>query len=140
MEIRNPTETRVATIQRDANGVIVISMKDCGMVDEFDMMDVNLVIRHFSGNHPALKLVITAADFDMTRKAKEIAEKGDSPEKTKARAIVVSNTLKASIMNFLKAFGGKSYPQQFFRDRDEAYQWLLGFRDDPAGDAAQQSG
>lgn len=124
----NPTETRIASIYRDENEVITITMKECGEIDEFDVMDLNLVIRQKSEQKPALKMVIILCDFDLTKKAKEMASKEDNLSKTKARAIVVSNILKASIFNFLKQFSEKSYPQQFFKNQDEAYQWLLSLK------------
>src|SRR5688572_17181557 len=97
MKESNPTETRAATIFEDEQGVIIITFKDCGEIDEFDMTDLNLVVRNKSRNKPALKLVIATGNWDMTKKAKEVAEKGDSLTKTRARAIVVSNNIKASL-------------------------------------------
>jgi hypothetical protein len=125
------TETRIASVYRDENGVIVIDMKDCGLIDEYDVTDLNLVIRQKCGDTPSLKLVLATGDWDMTRKAKEIAEKEDNLSKTKARAIVVSNNLKASLYNFLKTFSDNSYPQQFFNNREAAYEWLMTFNKPP---------
>lgn len=121
----NPTETRIASVFLDENGVICTTMKDCGLVDEFDVMDLNLVIRHKANGKDCLKLLIATGDWDMSKKAKEMALREDNISKTKARAIVVSNKLKASLFNFLKQFQNRTYPQQFFENRDEAYRWLL---------------
>jgi hypothetical protein len=134
MEKSNPTEIRIASVFKDGNGVIITTMKDCGEIDEYDVMDLNLVIRTKAENQAALKLLIATGNWDMSKKAKEMAEKEDNISKTKARAIVVSNTVKASALNFLKQFDGKSYPQQFFTDRDEAYKWLLSLREKPLGE------
>jgi hypothetical protein len=128
------TETRIASVYRDENGVIVIDMKDCGLIDEYDVMDLNLVIRQKCANRPSLKLVVATGDWDMTKKAKEIAEKEDNLSQTKARAVVVSNNIKASILNFLKTFSDKSYPQQFFNNRESAYEWLLGYKEKGLGE------
>jgi hypothetical protein len=130
MDIPNIVETRVATLLRDQNLVITITMKNCGMIDEYDIVDLHLAIRHLSEHKAVLKLSILTADWDMTPKAKKQVEKEDSITKTKARAIVVSNQLKASLMNFLRQFSSKSYPQQFFSNRDEAYKWLVSFKED----------
>jgi hypothetical protein len=129
MRIENRTETRIASVYRDENGVIVIDMKDCGLIDEYDITDLNLVIRQTAQGKKSLKLVLATGDWDMTKKAKEMAEKEDNISMTRARAIVVSNNLKASLFNFLKTFSDKKYPQQFFNNREEAYGWLLTFRE-----------
>jgi hypothetical protein len=128
MSDANPTEIRIASVFKDENDIIIITMKDCGMIDEYDVMDLNLVLRHKADNQPALKLYITTGDWEMTKKGKEMAEKEDNISRTRARALVVSNSLKASAMNFLQSFSGKSYPQQFFSTREEAYAWLLSMR------------
>jgi hypothetical protein len=91
-------------------------------------MDLNLVIRNKAGGKPALKFLIALGDWEMTKKAKEMALREDNTSHTKARAILVSGSVKASVLNFLKQFNEKSYPQQFFNDKDSAYQWLLGKR------------
>jgi len=122
----NPVETRVASVFRDEAGVIIVTLKDCGLVDEFDIMDLNLVIRHLAQHKMALKLLIISEDFEMSKEAKLMAEKEDNISKTIARAIVVSNKLKASLYNFLMQFGKtRKYPQQFFNNETEAYDWLL---------------
>ncbi|MCC6370067.1 MAG: hypothetical protein IT236_03575 [Bacteroidia bacterium] len=122
----NPVETRVARVFRDEAGVISVTLKDCGLVDEFDIMDLNLVIRHLAQHKMALKLLIISDDFEMSKEAKLMAEKEDNISKTIARAIVVSNKLKASLFNFFMQFGKtRNYPQQFFNNETEAYDWLL---------------
>jgi len=121
----NLVELRIASVIKDKNGIICITMKDCGVVDEYDVMDLNLVIRHAANNAPSLKLLIATGDWEMSKKAKIMAEKEDNISKTIARAIVVSNTIKASLFNFMKKFSKKSYPQQFFNSREEAYDWLM---------------
>jgi hypothetical protein len=126
--MKEESDLRIAKVSMDDNDIIVVTMKDCELVDEYDVMDLNLVIRHKAAGIPRLKLVIAHADFDLTKKAKEMAEKEDRLSQTKARAIVVSNGLKASLMNFFKAFSDRGYPVQFFKDRDEAYKWLLTLR------------
>lgn len=123
--LSEPVQTRIASVFTDENGIIVISMKDCGTIDEYDVMDLNLVIRSQANQIDALKLVIATGNWDMTTKAKEMAKKEDNLSKTKARAVVVSNSIKASLRNFLKSFSNKNYPLQFFTNRDEAHKWLL---------------
>lgn len=122
------TETRIATVFMDEAGILVITMKDCGAVDEFDVVDLNLVIRHKAEQKAVLKLVIALADFDLTKKAKVMATKEDNLSVTKARAIVVSNRIKASVFNFFRQFSKKEYPQQFFKNKEDAYEWLLSLK------------
>jgi hypothetical protein len=130
----NPTEIRIASVFRDENGIIIVTMKDCGTIDEYDVVDLNLVIRHKAQNQAALKLIVATGSWDMTKKAKAMSQKEDNISRTRARAIVVSNSIKASLMNFLKSFNDKEYPQQFFIDKQAAYNWLLTFREGLARD------
>lgn len=124
----NPTETRIASVYKDENEIIIITMKDCGLIDEFDIMDLNLVIRHKSENKPALKLLVSISNIDLSKKAKLMAKKEENLSITKARAIVVSNFIKSSLLNFLKQFSKKGYPQQFFKNKEEAYAWLMSLK------------
>lgn len=127
--LENPIETRIATLYKDENEIITINLKSCEDVDEFDVVDFNLVIRQMSAHKPVLKLVITNSKFDLTKKAKEMALKEENLSPTKARAIVVSNSIKASFKNFLHQFDLKSYPQQYFTSKKLAYEWLLNLNE-----------
>lgn len=128
MLIGKATETRIATVETDELGVIITTMKDCGLVDEFDVVDLNLVVRHMAEGIPRLKLLIATADFDMSKKARDMVKKEDHLSQTRARAIVVNGRLRASVSNFFDQFRDRPYPQQFFRDRQEAYEWLVGLK------------
>jgi hypothetical protein len=134
MVTSNPTEIRIASVFRDENGIIIITMKECGEVDEFDVVDLNLVIRHKAQNQAALKLLVATVNWNMTKKARAMSENEDNISRTRARAIVVSNSVKVSFMNFLKSFNDKEYPQQFFIDKEAAYSWLLTFKEGMARD------
>jgi hypothetical protein len=125
MEKARPIETRIATVFVDENRVMTITMKDCGLVDEYDVVDLNLVIRHLANEEAVLKLIIATAGFDLSKKARQMAKREDHLSKTRARAIVVSNTVKASLLNFMKQFADRTYPQRFFSNREEAHAWLL---------------
>jgi hypothetical protein len=122
------TETRTATISKDEHGIIIITMKDCGKVDEYDVVDFNLVLRHITEGRPALKLIDTRASWSMDKKAKERAKLENSSKNTIARAVVVSNFLKAQLFKFLHDLGKKDVPQEFFTNKEEAHKWLLKFK------------
>jgi hypothetical protein len=124
----NPTETRAASIFKDENDILVITMKDCGKMDEYDVIDVNLVLRHVSGDKPAYKLLDARANWSMDKKAKERAKLENTITKTSARAIIVSNVVKATLFEFLQSFSKFDYPQKTFSDKDEAYAWLLALK------------
>ena len=125
MPSTNPVETRIATILKDKNGILIITMKNCGLVDEFDVIDINLVLRHLSEKNPSYKLLDARAEWRMDAKAKDRANLEDSTSKTRARAVVVSGIVKATLIKFLQSFSKKDYPQKTFTDWDEAYEWLL---------------
>ncbi len=128
MSNNTPTETRTASILMDENGIVLITMKNCGRVDEYDVVDFNLVLRHITEGKPALKLFDARARWSMDRKAKERAKLENTPEITQARAVIVSNFMKATLFRFLNELGKKNIPQEFFTDKDEAYKWLLNFK------------
>lgn len=124
----NTVNTRVANITKDEKGIIIITMIDAVDVDHEDVLDVNLVMRHLSNDEPALKLFDSRANWKISATAEKEAMKQDSVSKTKARAIVVSNSLKANVLSFIKQFEKRGYPQQYFSNYEEAYQWLLSFK------------
>jgi len=118
-------ETRIATLTLDKNEILIISMKNCGKVDEYDVVDINLVIRHLSNAKPTLKLLDARANWNMSRDAKVRARVGEQGNITRARAIVVSTKIKVGLFSFLQEFSKKEYPQRFFNNYEEAYEWLL---------------
>lgn len=125
MDHKTVTDTRIASISKDENDVITITMKDCGRIDEYDVVDLNLVLRHITGGRPALKLVDTRSNWSMDRKAKERSKLENNAQHTIARAIVVSNFIKATLFRYLHELGKKDVPQAFFTNKEEAYKWLL---------------
>lgn len=122
------SDTRVAKVYKDANEIVVILMKNAGLVNEEDIIELNLVIRNHAEKKAIYKLLDARANFDFDKKAKSLTEKEERISKTKARAIIVSSSMKASLQNFLKEFSHNKYPQQFFTDYNEAYHWLLNLK------------
>ena len=125
MANQNPTELEFATVFKDKNGIIIITMKDYKILDQYDVLNINLAIRHKTEGKPALKLLDARGNWGMDKKAKERAKLESSASVTKARAIVVSNFIKATLLKFLQSFNKQGYPQKVFTDWDEAYEWLL---------------
>lgn len=122
----NPTELDFATVFKDKNDIIIITMKDYRKLDQYDVININLAIRHKTEGKPALKLLDARANWSMDKKAKERAKLESAASVTKARAIVVSNFIKAGLFKFLQGFNKQGYPQEIFTEWDEAYEWLLG--------------
>lgn len=125
----NPTELEFATVFKDKNGIIIITMKDYRKLDQYDVININLAVRHKTGLTPALKLFDARASWSMDKKAKERAKIETSASVTKARAIVVANSIKAALFKFLQSFNKQGYPQQIFTDWDEAYEWLISMKE-----------
>lgn len=124
----NPTELEFATVFKDKNGIIIITMKDYRKLDQFDVININLAVRHKTEGKPALKLLDARANWSMDKKAKERAKLESAASVTKARAIVVSNSVKAALLKFLHSFNKQGYPQEIFSDLEEAYKWLLSMK------------
>jgi hypothetical protein len=125
MTTDNLSELDFATVFRDENGVIIITMKDHKKLDEYDVINVNLAIRHKTQGEPALKLFDSRANWSMNKAAKARAKMEHNSNATIARAVVVSNLVTAALMRFLQSFGTYNYPQKIFSDYEEAYNWLL---------------
>ena len=101
MANKNPTELEFATVFKDKNGIIIITMKDYRKLDQYDVININLAIRHKANGMPALKLFDARAKWSMDKKAKERAKLEQDSSVTKARAIVVSNLVTATLLKFL---------------------------------------
>lgn len=67
----NPTELEFATVFKDKNGIIIITMKDYRKLDQYDVININLAIRHKTDGKSALKLLNARASWSMDKKAKE---------------------------------------------------------------------
>lgn len=124
----NPTELDFATVFKDKNGIIIITMKDHRKLDQYDVININLAIRHKTDGKPTLKLLDSRANWSMDKKAKERAKLEHAASMTRARAIVVSSLIQATLFKFLQGFDKQGYPQQIFTNWDEAYEWLLEFK------------
>ncbi len=117
--------TRVADVSLESDGVILITVKNSVDVDEYDVIDLSLIIKHLSKNEPALKLVDSRCTWSISPAAKKKAMLEFSDKNTLARAVVVSNSLKSGVLSFIKKFESKKFPQKYFAEIDEARAWLL---------------
>jgi hypothetical protein len=107
--------TRIAEVSIDDDEIILLEMFDAADIDEFDILDLNLIVRHLSNNKPALKLVDSRNSWSISIKAKKVAEKTTALNKTTARAIVVSNKLKSGVLSFIKKFESKNIRKNISR-------------------------
>lgn len=129
MNIPHKISTRIAEISIDDDGIILVVVFDSVDIDEFDVLDLNLTIRHLSKNNSALKLIDLRNDWTISSKAKKLATRETKLNKTKARAVVVSNKLKSGVLSFIKKFESTNYPQKYFTDIYEARAWLLTLKE-----------
>jgi len=119
------TKLDFADVKRDENDIIIISMKDHKQLDEFDVININLLVRFHAKGESLCKLLDARADWSMSSKAKKQAKLEQKNSLTRARAIVVSHSTRAALLNFLQYFSKFDYPQKIFSDYEAAYQWLL---------------
>lgn len=129
MPLTRKISTRIADISLDNDGVITITMKDEDCVDEYDILDINLIIRHLSNHQPALKLFDSRSNWRISPKAQKLALQNSILSETKARAVVVSSKLNQHISSFIRQFENHTYPQKYFTDLQEAKEWLLQFKE-----------
>ena len=117
-------ETRIAKVWLDNQNILTIELIETNNVDEFDIQNLNLVIRDISNNKPVLKLVDSRCSWKISTKGRAKALEEDLLNKTIARAVVVSSTIKSTLFSFIKKFENTNYPQQYFTTIHEARQWL----------------
>lgn len=120
--------TRVADVSLEDDGIVLVTVKNSADVDEYDVLDLNLIIRHLSKDKPVLKLVDSRNSWSISPSAKRKAMSEFSDKNTLARAVVVSNTLKSGVLSFIKKFESKKFPQKYFTDIVEARDWLLSIK------------
>jgi hypothetical protein len=125
MLVSNPTDLEFATVFKDERGVVITTMKNYGKLDRLDVININLTIKHLSENKPSLRLLDARSNWSLDKSAKEQAKIEQAAGLTKARAIVVSSTIQATMMKFLQSFSKYNYPQEIFTNYDKAYTWLL---------------
>lgn len=121
-------ETRVAKVWLDEQDIVTIQFIETNNVDEFDIQNLNLVVRNLSNDKPVLKLVDSRYPWKISTRGKAKAIEEDTLNKTIARAIVISSTIKSTLFSFIKKFENTNYPQQYFTTTQEARQWLLTFK------------
>ena len=117
-------ETRIAKVWLDNQNILTIELIETNNVDEFDIQNLNLVVRDISNNKPVLKLVDSRCSWKISTKGRAKALEEDLLNKTIARAVVVSSTIKSTLFSFIKKFENTNYPQQYFTTIHEARQWL----------------
>jgi hypothetical protein len=127
---QNPSDLGFASVFKDENGILIITIKDHQKLDEIDVININLSIRFKAEGKPSLRLLDARAKWSMNKKARERAKLEHKATPTIARAIVVSSAVTAALMGFLKSFGKHNYPQRIFSDYEEAYAWLKSFTED----------
>lgn len=125
MLVSNPTELEFAKVFKDENGIVITTMKNYGKLDRLDVININLTIKHLSENKPSLRLLDARSNWSLDKSAKEQAKIEQVAGLTKARAIVVSSSIQATMMKFLQSFSKYNYPQEIFTNYDKAYNWLL---------------
>lgn len=119
--------TRTAEIRIDSNGFLVFKIKPGSVIDEEDALDNFLVIKTLTKNKKFPKLIDLRGNWKMTKKAKEVSRKNISPENTIARAYIIDSLLTRLMLNFFKSFTKPEVPQEFFKNENDAVNWLLSF-------------
>lgn len=119
------TETTTATIYKDHNGVVHVVIRAGARMDYYDALDHYLVIKNLSGNAPVLKLIDSRKGWSIHAKARKFLAGKEVKEKTIARAILMSSTIKTALINFFTELHKPEVPTKVFTDYEEAYNWLL---------------
>ena len=124
----NHFTTRTAKISLEKEGYLRIVMLSDVTVDAEDALDNMLVVKNLSKGKKMLKLVDARGNWSMTSAAREVTKKNFSPETTLARAYIVDSYLTKVMFTFLRSFGEKKVPEEFFNHEEEAVTWLLSLQ------------
>jgi len=124
----NKTTTRTATIFMDEHNVLYMIMLEGVRLDLEDAVDNALVIKNLSEGTKVLKLIDARVSFSMDRKAREFVKSVDLKQ-TIARAVVKGSTISILLLKFFTGISKPKIPTKIFSDYDEAYKWLLSFKE-----------
>ncbi len=97
-------------------------------LDLEDAVDNALVIKNLSEGTKVLKLIDARVSFSMDRKAREFVKSVDLKQ-TIARAVVKGSTISILLLKFFTGISKPKIPTKIFSDYDEAYKWLLSFKE-----------
>jgi hypothetical protein len=121
--------TRTAQISLEEEGYIKVKMLPNNVVDVEDALDNMLVIKNLSAGKKMLKLIDVRGNWSTTSESRKISMKNFSPETTIARAFIVDSFLSKVMFKFLRSFGEKKVPEEFFNHEEEAVTWLLSHKE-----------
>jgi len=124
----NKTTTRTATIFMDDNNVLHIIMIKSVRLDHEDALDNALVIKRLTQGNKALKLIDARLNFTMDKKARTFVNSVDLKQ-TIARAVVKGSAFSSLMLTFFTKLNKPKTPTKIFSDYDEAYKWLLTFKE-----------
>ncbi|HWY37083.1 MAG TPA: hypothetical protein VNY73_00895 [Bacteroidia bacterium] len=120
--------TRTAEMWKDENGIFWVTILPGVKIDKEDIADNMLVTRNIIGNTPSLRIFDSRNNWEMTAEAEMYYKNEDTPEKTIARAVLVSSVADKMIKSFLTKLYKPSVPLNFFTNGNEAVKWLMGFK------------
>jgi len=123
-KVTTPTKTRTADIYLDEHNITHIVFVKKVAVDYEDAVDNYLVVKHLTKNKPCVKLIDIRADITFEAKAKKYLDNEEIQNKTKARAVLVGDSVKKVTLNFFTKFNSNSIPTKFFTDYNLAVDWL----------------
>ena len=112
----------------DGNDILHIIMHDGVCLDLEDAVDNALVIRNLSKETKVLKLIDARVSFSIDKKTREFVKSVDLKQ-TIARAVVKGSIISTMLINFFTGISKPKIPTKIFSDYDEAYKWLLSFKE-----------
>lgn len=122
----NVVKTRTAEFFIDDNRILWTIVFPDVLIDEHDAFDNLLVVRNLTNGKPIRKILdARASGWKMSEEAKESGKKNYKPELTIARAILINSGLGTHLLNFIKTVFNQSYPVKYFKNEQEAINWLL---------------
>lgn len=99
-------------------------------VDLEDAVDNYFVMKNLSKDRKVLKLVDSRNNWSLDRKAGVFVKSKNNYHNTIARAVVKRNTIQSSLLNFFQELNKPKIPTKFFVSQQDAYQWLISFKED----------
>lgn len=120
--------SRTAEFWCDENEILWSKPFANAEIDLDDCVDNILILKNLCAEPPCLKIVDSRNSWKITKEAQEYAQKADTPQRTLARAIIVSSVTDAVLKNFFLRFNKPEIPVKIFTSEAAAVKWLLAFK------------
>lgn len=120
--------TKNAIISKITDRIVLLEFKPDVVFELEDAIEVNTLIYNLVEGKPFLSLVVSNRYGSISTEAREFFAKDPKTQNIRlAEAFIVTNLPMRILANFYKQFHKPSNPIKFFKNKEEAINWLNMF-------------